>query len=300
MILVKLLPNPPAVSDTQRENRESVTVIHSEKENSHNYITGKFANKDEDVKITKAKITQDLTKELKDPAGTMGIAQISDMTDRSERSRLFKENIADEIIESVQLSINLETSDTELYTKENICDESRARKLNNDMNAKNCGLSGQMSNLMSLCIMSGKKLGGFLSNTLDIKLLIDKPVLNLLNLCSAMGAITTTAWVVFLIPHGVSKGFPLSRAVYLASIGGIGNVIGRIAQGPIIHKQWLTSIDLRIILTAVNAVVFLVDPFAKGFAILAVNALIGGLTIGARTTLIVVILKEFTPRDRFF
>ena len=145
----------------------------------------------------------------------------------------------------------------------------------------------------------GLKLLYFLANVLGIHLVIDKPAIVLLYLYDLGNGAITTAWVVFLIPHGVSKGFPLSRAVFLASFGGIGNVIGRIAQGPIIHKRWLTSIDLTVILGTINAIVFLVDPLVNRFTILAVNAFIGGLTLGARTTLFVVIVRQFFRSDQF-
>ena len=146
----------------------------------------------------------------------------------------------------------------------------------------------------------GLKLLYFLGNVLGIHLVIDKPAIILLYLYDLGNGAITTAWVVFLIPHGVSKGFPLSRAVFLALFGGIGNVIGRIAQGPIIHKRWLTSIDLTVILGTINAIALLVDPLVNHFTpILAVNAFIGGFSLGARTTLFVVIVKQFFRSDQF-
>nr|XP_054759838.1 monocarboxylate transporter 1-like [Lytechinus pictus] len=107
------------------------------------------------------------------------------------------------------------------------------------------------------------------------------------------------SWLVFLIPHGVSRGFRLSRAVFLATCGGFGNVLGRVVQGPIIDREWMTSLDLTIIFTAINAVVFLVDPLVFNFVLLCIAAFVGGITIGARTTLTVVIAKEFFPPDTF-
>ena len=138
-----------------------------------------------------------------------------------------------------------------------------------------------------------------MSKVFGFQLVTDKPVVFLLYIYYLTSGMITIAWVVFLIPHGVSKGYPLSKAVFFASFGGIGNVIGRIGQGPIIHKRWLTSLDLTIILGVANAAVFLIDPLVHSFDILALNAFIGGLTLGARTTLYVVIIKQYFRSDQF-
>lgn len=114
-----------------------------------------------------------------------------------------------------------------------------------------------------------------------------------------LSGIINTSWLVFLIPHGVSRGFPLSKAVFLATCGGFGNVLGRVAQGPIINREWMTSLDLTIIFTVINAVVFLLDPLIINFVLLCIAAFVGGLAIGARTTLTVVIAKEYFSSDSF-
>ena len=114
-----------------------------------------------------------------------------------------------------------------------------------------------------------------------------------------LGAVTSTAWMIFLIPHGVSKGFPLNRAIFLASLGGFGNVLGRVVQGPIIYKRWMTSIDLILVPTIINAIIFLLDPVSRTFAILAVDAFVCGLTLGCRTTAGMVFLAENAPKEGF-
>eukprot|EP00057_Strongylocentrotus_purpuratus_P008804 XP_011663278.1 PREDICTED: monocarboxylate transporter 12 [Strongylocentrotus purpuratus] len=114
-----------------------------------------------------------------------------------------------------------------------------------------------------------------------------------------LSGIINTSWLVFLIPHGVSRGFPLSKAVFLATCGGFGNVLGRVAQGPIVDREWMTSLDLTVIFTVINAAVFLLDPLIIDFVLLCIAAFVGGLAIGSRTTLTVVIAKEYFPSDSF-
>ncbi|XP_041465005.1 monocarboxylate transporter 12-like isoform X2 [Lytechinus variegatus] len=113
------------------------------------------------------------------------------------------------------------------------------------------------------------------------------------------GGLVISAWVVFLIPHGVAKGFPLSRAVFLASIGGIGNILGRLGQGPIIYHKWLLSSSLTFICAFINACVLLIDPLIDNYLVLGTATFVNGLTIGARTTILTILAKELLPVDRF-
>ena len=136
-------------------------------------------------------------------------------------------------------------------------------------------------------------------NVLDLDSIKRNPSFIIFYVYRFLGAVTATAWVIFLIPHGVSKGFPLNRAIFLASLGGFGNLLGRVVQGPIIYKRWMTSIDLILVPTMINAIIFLLDPVSKTFAILAVDAFICGLTLGCRTTAGMVFLAENAPKEGF-
>ena len=139
----------------------------------------------------------------------------------------------------------------------------------------------------------------FMRNVLGFDTMKRHPSYIIFFLFKVFQGATVTAWVIFLIPHGVSKGFSLPRAVFLASLGGFGNALGRIAQGPIIHMGWMTSIDLLILMTVVNAMIFLLDPVFNFFWILGIAAFIGGLTIGSRLTVCVLIIADFAQPETF-
>ncbi|XP_071479822.1 monocarboxylate transporter 12-like [Diadema antillarum] len=148
----------------------------------------------------------------------------------------------------------------------------------------------------SRCYEIGHRIWTFL----DLSVVTDEPFLIPFNLYSILCGIVNVAWVIFLIPHGQARGLPLSTAVYLASFGGIGNMLGRILQGPIVDMGWLTSVDLIVICACLNSIVFFLDPLLHAFWLLAGAAFLGGLTIGARVTLDIIVLKQFAPPSRFY
>ncbi|XP_072180834.1 monocarboxylate transporter 12-like [Diadema setosum] len=148
----------------------------------------------------------------------------------------------------------------------------------------------------SRCYDFGHRLWTFL----DLSVVIDEPFLIPFNLYSILCGIVNVAWVIFLIPHGQARGLPLSTAVYLASFGGIGNMLGRILQGPIVDMGWLSSVDLIVICACLNSIAFFLDPLLQAFWLLAGAAFLGGLTIGARVTLDIIVLKQFAPPSRFY
>ena len=52
-----------------------------------------------------------------------------------------------------------------------------------------------------------------------------------------MAAVQFTGWHLFLVPNALAHGVPLVDAALLASIGGIGNIIGRAGTGPPIDRN---------------------------------------------------------------
>ncbi|KAJ8048157.1 Monocarboxylate transporter 12 [Holothuria leucospilota] len=78
------------------------------------------------------------------------------------------------------------------------------------------------------------------------------------------------AWAMFLVPYGVSKGYPPSVAVLLSTIGGAGVFIGRALAIFVFH--WGLSGSLYVILSPM-----LVLPFLFGVCVYTGNFLLIGL-----------------------
>ena len=298
--LTPLLLHSPAI-DAQRDSEEDQNIYDSKITHPQNTYIHRGELSDQSVEVQRPQTSSSTAsgEPMQYSAGTQNTERAcpseklrSKSVEEDAKSLTDHENVTNTIVVTPENISNLKDDGVHHLSDPADCIDHDDEQGENELNAHLNGLNDTLSRCCT-------KILRFISDALGLRLLITKPSLITLYLYYLMSGVITTAWVVFLIPHGVSKGFPLSRAVYLASFGGIGNVIGRIAQGPIIHKRWLSSIDLTIILGTVNAIVFLVDPLVHRFAILAVNAFIGGLTLGARTTLFVVILKQFIPKDQF-
>ena len=110
-----------------------------------------------------------------------------------------------------------------------------------------------------------------------LSMFVEKPYRVVMQLYFVILGIMNVAWVIFLVPHMVAKGFSSFKAVYLASFCGLGSLLGRVTQGPIIHREWLNPLDLVILLIAINATIFLLDPLLLSFAVLGVTVFVGGL-----------------------
>ncbi|XP_072174642.1 monocarboxylate transporter 7-like [Diadema setosum] len=157
------------------------------------------------------------------------------------------------------------------------------------------GNSDRSSSAIGWCLRLGRgicKLFGF-------SIVFEEPYTIPLYIFFLLGGLINVAWVVFLIPHGVERGFPLSTAVFLAAFGGIGNGVGRIIQGPIIDRKWLSSLDLNLLLSFINCIVFAFDPLTLAFWHLGLAAFVTGVTIGARMSLHVVTLRQYVPPEKF-
>ncbi|XP_041453377.1 uncharacterized protein LOC121406416 [Lytechinus variegatus] len=134
---------------------------------------------------------------------------------------------------------------------------------------------------------------------LDLELMRDAPALIILQLSFILLTSVHVGWMIFLVPHAVGKGIPIESAVFLSSVGGVGNLIGRIVQGPIVDKRLLTGVQLSILLSIVNAITFAIDPLLQTLPVLCVDAFFSGLCSGALIPLVAICVKEVVPRDRF-
>ncbi|XP_030848690.1 monocarboxylate transporter 12-B-like [Strongylocentrotus purpuratus] len=160
----------------------------------------------------------------------------------------------------------------------------------------------RLESLQYVCSKLCSNITGCLHETwkhFGLSILTELPYTLVLNAGFLVISLVNTAWVIYLIPHGVSKGFPLSQAVFLALYGSIGQCIGRVGQGLLVDRNWVTSVELTIICSIVGAFTLCLDPLFHNFEIICTLAFIGGLVNGARVSLTVVIVKQFIPRERF-
>ncbi|XP_071487380.1 monocarboxylate transporter 5-like [Diadema antillarum] len=86
------------------------------------------------------------------------------------------------------------------------------------------------------------------------------------------------SWLLFLIPRAESLGIESSRAVFLASIAGVGGILGKIALLIIMHAQLDLSIMLVTCCTICDITIF-INSLSTAYPYQAVMAFIQGVTV---------------------
>ena len=104
------------------------------------------------------------------------------------------------------------------------------------------------------------------------------------------------AWVLFLVPNSMAKGVPTHIAAFLSTVGGIGHVFGRLAQGPLITFCHITDVQLFGALSLLCAVCFLSDLWLSTYIPLAFSAFVVGFATGAQYTLALSLTKRIVTR----
>ena len=105
-------------------------------------------------------------------------------------------------------------------------------------------------------------------------------------------AIGYTSWVVFLVPHAISKGVDPVKAAFLSTLGGCGAVFGRLTHGPLIDYGYITGNGLFASLSFICAWAFLLDPFLNSYYLQGISAFVVGLCIGVRYPLSITMVTK--------
>ena len=108
-----------------------------------------------------------------------------------------------------------------------------------------------------------------------------------------------TAWMIFLVPDTLSKGFTAQSGALLSTMGGVGTFIGGIIHSPFIDHHILSADQLFVILCISCAVSFLVDPVLNSYALLIVSAVNVGIATGALYSICIVLTKDAVEDEVF-
>lgn len=164
------------------------------------------------------------------------------------------------------------------------------KKPNGNMNDKRNGTHKPEN-----CFSFWKRIFGHV----QAELFVEMPIFTVFQTMFALYSIGYTTWVVYLVPHGINKGIPAEKAVFLSTVGGLGTIVGRIGYGPLVDYDVISDDRLFAILSLMCGTTFLVDPLIDSLAILCVMALIAGVAIGARYPLSITMTKKLLDDDHF-
>ena len=74
--------------------------------------------------------------------------------------------------------------------------------------------------------------------------------------------VTTASWILYLVPHAEARGISPSDAAFLATGGGVGNVLARVVSIPLLARKIFSPLLMFEVTCLVNAVAMFLDIFA--------------------------------------
>nr|XP_054760502.1 monocarboxylate transporter 7-like [Lytechinus pictus] len=104
-----------------------------------------------------------------------------------------------------------------------------------------------------------------------------------------------SGWVIFIVPNGIAKGYPLENSIFLATVGGAANVFGRFIVGFVSKWQLFSNNKLFVMLCFVSFVAYTMNISATRFWDLCILAVLNGSTLGAMTGMITLLSRDTAP-----
>ena len=136
-----------------------------------------------------------------------------------------------------------------------------------------------------------------LIESFDLSLFTNISFVSLLIISSGNG-FTTTAWLIFLVPHALDVGFTPYNASAVAAIGGVGNTVGNCVY-PLLCKV-MSNKAMLYISVCVMAASLALDPVASSFysyAGMVACSFVYGLARGVMITAWFVILNDVVGNE---
>ncbi|XP_063959390.1 monocarboxylate transporter 9-like isoform X2 [Lytechinus pictus] len=104
-----------------------------------------------------------------------------------------------------------------------------------------------------------------------------------------------SGWIIFVVPNGIAKGYPLETSILLAAVGGGSNIFGRFIIGFVSKWQLFSNQTLFVMLCVVCSVAYAMNILSTHFWTLCVLAVINGSTLGAMTTMLSFLARDVAP-----
>ena len=156
-----------------------------------------------------------------------------------------------------------------------------------------CGLQEDEQNTESKFTIL-KKFRSITRGTLNVEVLKNSSFHNVLVLAAASGW-SFSSWIIYIIPHAEEKQLTPSTAVLLGTIGGIGNILGKLLY-PVL-KMFISNKSILYLTCVVCAVSLALDPLLNSFIGLAVSSSIYALSVGMLFTAGIAIMYEVIDND---
>ncbi|XP_038075499.1 monocarboxylate transporter 12-like isoform X2 [Patiria miniata] len=152
-------------------------------------------------------------------------------------------------------------------------------------------LSGD-SKLNNVINVFKKAAKGF-SKIVSLDVLLLEPIFTIYAFACFVLGIMYSAWMIYLVPHAVVRGIGNQRASLLSTAGGVGNLVGRIVYGPILHRGYIKPVQMFMLLACGNLGAFVLDPIVlDNYPGLVGLSSINGLCLGVMAGMFILVSQQ--------
>ena len=136
-----------------------------------------------------------------------------------------------------------------------------------------------------------------LHESLDLSL-FKEPLFYIIVIVSCTIRFTHTAWVIYIVPRAVDTGVPLLRASLVATVGGVGDAVGKILPGILKWKKFANTKTIWICGMSIMTFSLILSAFVPTFGAMLALAFFQGLGLGMSYSLLNVVYKEMFGTER--
>ena len=126
-------------------------------------------------------------------------------------------------------------------------------------------------------------------NMFSTELLKNASFFNVLILSAAIGW-SYTCWLIYLVPHAEDKHVKSSMAALLGTVGGIGNILGKLLF--VVSKKIFSNKSLLYISCGLCSISLGLDPLLTSFSLLAVSSTVYTFSLGFAYTVGISIMND--------
>ncbi|XP_022102627.1 monocarboxylate transporter 12-like isoform X2 [Acanthaster planci] len=113
-----------------------------------------------------------------------------------------------------------------------------------------------------------------------------------------LGRIGKSAWIIYFVPHAVEKGFSMQTATTMATVAGLGYIMGITIASLAMFKEKVTSSVAFLLSLALFGISFIIDPWMNSVWLVSANAVLlmmGNASMWAASD---VIMKEVLGAEK--
>ena len=106
-----------------------------------------------------------------------------------------------------------------------------------------------------------------------------------------------SGFVIYVVPHAEQKGLLTYNATWLATTGGLGNVLGKLAMPTLMDRKVISPTTVLFLGQLMSGMALIVDPIVTNFTLLTILSGCFGFGFGTASLAVFVLVKDFSGAE---